>query len=87
MSDNTTDDRTPTPVVFIHGLWLHATSWNRWAELFSESGYSPVVEGWPNEPTTVAEARANPDAVADLGIDDIAAHYTDLIASLPPTRS
>ena len=21
-----------TPVVFIHGLWLHASSWDAWAE-------------------------------------------------------
>jgi pimeloyl-ACP methyl ester carboxylesterase len=25
---------TGTPVVFIHGLWLHATSWQPWIELF-----------------------------------------------------
>ena len=28
---------TKTPVVFIHGLWLHATSWQPWQELFAEA--------------------------------------------------
>ena len=42
-----------TPVVFIHGLWLHATSWTPWLELFGQAGYVPVAPGWPNEPDLV----------------------------------
>ena len=34
---------TKAPVVFIHGLWLHATSWAPWQELFAESGYEAVA--------------------------------------------
>jgi len=71
------------PVIFIHGLWLHASSWQPWIELFTEAGYDPVAPGWPNEPGTVAEARANPDAVAGLGIDDITNHFAAIIAALP----
>ena len=71
------------PVVFIHGLWLHATSWAPWVELFSEAGYAPVAPGWPGDPETVAEARATPEALADHGIDDVVAHYAALIATLP----
>lgn len=76
----------PRPVVFIHGLWLHATSWQPWIEHFTAAGYRPVAPGWPHEPATVEEARANPDAVADLGIDDVTSHYAELIAALdePP---
>ena len=70
------------PVIFIHGLWLHATSWSPWIELFRESGYEPVAPGWPNEPLTVAEARENPELVADLGIDDVAAHMAEVIEGL-----
>jgi len=76
----------PTPVVFIHGLWLHATSWQPWIEHFTAAGYRPVAPGWPNEAPTVEEARANPDAVADLSIDQITEHYAKLIGELdePP---
>ena len=28
------------PVVFVHGLWLLPSSWDRWAELFEKNGYS-----------------------------------------------
>ena len=64
---------TPTnaPVVFIHGLWLHATSWDPWIELFREAGYAPVAPGWPGDGATVEESRANPDAIADHGIEEV----------------
>ncbi len=74
---------TPIPVVFIHGLWLHASSWQAWADRFAAQGYDPVLPGWPNEPATVAEARDNPEAVAGFGIDDVTAHYAEVIQSLP----
>jgi alpha-beta hydrolase superfamily lysophospholipase len=73
---------TRTPVVFIHGLWLHATSWAPWAELFSEAGYDPIAPGWPGDPDTVAAARANPDSIAGHGIDDVTRHYQAIIDTL-----
>jgi pimeloyl-ACP methyl ester carboxylesterase len=74
------------PVVFIHGLWLHATSWQPWIELFASAGYRPSAPGWPHEAATVEEARKNPDAVANLSIDDVTEHYAGIIAGLdePP---
>ncbi|GAA2041677.1 alpha/beta fold hydrolase [Agromyces tropicus] len=70
------------PVVFIHGLWLHATSWEPWIEKFRAAGYDPVAPGWPNEADTVEAARANPDAVADKGIDEVAAHFGEVANGL-----
>jgi pimeloyl-ACP methyl ester carboxylesterase len=90
MTDQTSNDRKGklmtapnTPVVFIHGLWLHATSWGPWLDLFSSAGYAPVAPGWPNEPATVEQARQDPDAVANLSIDDATEHYAAIIAALP----
>jgi pimeloyl-ACP methyl ester carboxylesterase len=71
------------PVLFIHGLWLHARSWDAWVELFTAQGYDASAPGWPGDPDTVAEARANPDAIADHGIDDVVAHYAKIIEGLP----
>ena len=71
-----------TPVVFIHGLWLHATSWTPWLELFTQAGYDPVAPGWPGEPDTTEQARQQPELVANTGIDDVTAHYTKIIDSL-----
>jgi pimeloyl-ACP methyl ester carboxylesterase len=71
------------PVVFIHGLWLHATSWNGWIEFFDAAGYEASAPGWPGDPDTVAEAREHPDRIADHGIDDVVSHYAEIIAALP----
>lgn len=75
-----------TPVVLIHGLWLHATSWQPWADLADEHGYQPLAPGWPGEAATVAEARRHPEAVAGLGIDEVTEHYAGIIRGLdrPP---
>ena len=72
--------------VFIHGLWLHASSWEPWRARFRDDGYDAIAPGWPNEPPTVAEAREHPEAVANLGIDEITDHYRTIIDQLeaPP---
>jgi pimeloyl-ACP methyl ester carboxylesterase len=74
---------TSTPVVFIHGLWLHASSWAPWLDRFTDAGYAPVAPGWPGIPDTVEAARANPDSIADHGIDDVTQHYAAIIDQLP----
>jgi pimeloyl-ACP methyl ester carboxylesterase len=71
-----------TPVLFIHGLWLHASSWDDWVQLFRDAGYEPVAPGWPGDAATVEETRANPDAVAGHGIDDVVDHYARIIDGL-----
>jgi pimeloyl-ACP methyl ester carboxylesterase len=74
---------TKPPVLFIHGLWLHAASWTPWVELFRENGYAASAPGWPGEPDTVEQARSNPDAVADKGIEEVTEHYAGIVAGLP----
>jgi pimeloyl-ACP methyl ester carboxylesterase len=71
------------PVLFIHGLWLHARSWDPWIDCFRGAGYDASAPGWPGDPDTVQAARANPDAIADHGIDDVVAHYAAVIEQLP----
>jgi pimeloyl-ACP methyl ester carboxylesterase len=74
---------TVVPVVFIHGLWLHASSWTPWLERFREAGYQPVAPTWPGEADTVAATRAAPEAIAKHGIDDVTRHYAAVIEGLP----
>jgi alpha-beta hydrolase superfamily lysophospholipase len=73
----------PTPVLFIHGLWLHASSWQPWVDLFTDAGYAPVAPGWPGEPDSVVEANAHPELVANVGIADAAEHFASIAAGLP----
>src|SRR5881227_2717923 len=71
-----------TAVVFVHGLWLLPSSWDRWAALFDEAGYAPVQPGWPDDPETVEEARATPEVFAHKSIGQIADHLEALIGRL-----
>jgi pimeloyl-ACP methyl ester carboxylesterase len=71
-----------TPVVFIHGLWVLASSWDRWAALFEENGYAAVQPIWPGDPETVEEARANPEVMAKKSLAEIADRTAEVIAAL-----
>jgi pimeloyl-ACP methyl ester carboxylesterase len=76
------NDSDRTPVVFVHGLWLLRTSWQRWEELFEDAGYAPVSADWPDDPATVEAARATPEAFAGKGVRQVADHVAGLIARL-----
>jgi non-heme chloroperoxidase len=71
-----------TPVVFIHGLWLLPSSWDRWAELFEEAGFAAVAPSWPDDPETVDEARAHPEVLAGKRIGQVADHVAEVIAAV-----
>jgi pimeloyl-ACP methyl ester carboxylesterase len=73
---------TATPIVFVHGLWLLPASWDRWVTLFEEAGYVGVTPGWPDDPETVAEARAHPEVFAGKGISEIADYQEAIIRRL-----
>jgi pimeloyl-ACP methyl ester carboxylesterase len=70
------------PVVFIHGLWLLPSSWDRWAAMFADAGYAPVSPGWPDDPDTVAEANAHPEVFAGKTVGAVADHYSQVIGTL-----
>jgi len=70
------------PVVFVHGLWLLPSSWDRWAVLFEEAGYPPVSPGWPDDPETIEEANAHPEVFARKSVGQIADHYAEVIGRL-----
>src|SRR6266567_2461087 len=71
-----------TPVVFVHGLWLHANSWEPWVEAFRAAGYAPTAPGWPGDSSTVEETRKQPERVAGKGINDVVEHYAQIIGGL-----
>src|SRR5215207_7843988 len=70
------------PVVFVHGLWLLPSSWDRWAALFDEKGYVALTPGWPDDPETVEEAKAHPEVFAGKSIGQVADHFEQIIRGL-----
>ena len=71
-----------TPVVFVHGLWLLPSSWDRWTVVFEESGYTALTPGWPDDPETVEEAKAHPEVFAHKTVKQVADHFDDVIQKL-----
>jgi non-heme chloroperoxidase len=70
------------PVVFVHGLWLLPSSWDRWAQVFEDAGYTALAPGWPDDPETVEEANAHPEVFAGKSVGDIADHLDAVIREL-----
>lgn len=70
------------PVVFVHGLYLLASSWDRWRTLFEERGYSTIAPGWPDDPQSVAQAHDDPEVFANKHIKQVTEHYADAIRQL-----
>ena len=70
------------PVVFIHGLWLLPSSWDRWAAVFEEAGFTAVKPGWPDDPETVADAKAHPEVFAGKKVGQVADHIDAVIRGL-----
>ena len=55
-----------TPVVFIHGLWLLPSSWDKWVEFFEENGYAGLTPDY----ALVGEVTDGMDvvqAISELG--------------------
>ena len=71
-----------TPVVFIHGLWLLPTSWDRWATVFEAAGFTALTPGWPDDPDTVEEAKAHPEVFAHKTVGQVADHFGEVIGRL-----
>ncbi|MBS1694790.1 MAG: alpha/beta hydrolase [Actinobacteria bacterium] len=71
-----------TPVVFVHGLWLLSSSWQRWRNLFEDAGYATVAPGWPDDPTSVERARNAPEAFAHKTVQAATEHYASAIGLL-----
>ena len=73
---------TQPPIVFVHGLWLHAESWNPWIEFFRGQGYNASAVNWPGDAATTEATRRNPNAVAGYGVTEIADHIAGQLKAL-----
>jgi non-heme chloroperoxidase len=71
-----------SPIVFVHGLWLLPSSWDKWRTMFEDAGYTTLAPGWPDDPNTVEEAKAHPEVFAKKTVGQIADHFEDVIKML-----
>ena len=76
------NDSGRTPVVFVHGLWLLPSSWDRWRAVFEEAGYATIAPSWPDDPNTVEEAKENPEVFAHKSVGQVADHFEHVVHQL-----
>jgi pimeloyl-ACP methyl ester carboxylesterase len=70
------------PVLFIHGLWLLPSCWDRWSEAFEDEGFAAVAAAWPDDPASLEEANAHPSVFADKTILAVVDAIEDTIRRL-----
>ena len=68
-------------VVFIHGLWVHSTSWDPWREHFRKEGYRTFAPGWPGDLDSAAATRADPTGMVGVGVNEVTNTFIDAVAS------
>jgi pimeloyl-ACP methyl ester carboxylesterase len=68
--------------MFVHGLWLLPSSWDRWAAVFETAGYLALTPGWPDDPETTAQAEEHPEVFAHKSIGQVADHFAAIAESL-----
>jgi pimeloyl-ACP methyl ester carboxylesterase len=73
----------PTPVLFVHGLWIPAPAWQPWQDLFAGAGYQTVAPTWPGESLSIDETRQHPERQAGMGIAEVVEHFAQVARSLP----
>jgi pimeloyl-ACP methyl ester carboxylesterase len=73
-------------LIFIHGAFLSSRSWEMFIDYFGERGFAVSAPEWPRKHGDVEELRESADALAGLGVRDIADHYEAIVRELeqPP---
>jgi pimeloyl-ACP methyl ester carboxylesterase len=79
---NAANESGRVPAVFIHGLWLLASSWDRWKVLFEDAGFAAIAPQWPDDPESVVEANAHPEVFAHKTVGEVADHMGVVIEQL-----
>jgi len=80
------DKSTPDTIVLIHGLWMTSLSWEHWVKHYTDKGFRVIARSWPGMEGDIQALRADPSAVASLGVTDVVEHYEAIIKELdrPP---
>ncbi len=71
-------------IVFVHGAWLTALSWENFRGYFEQRGYTCVAPEWPYRDKPIAELRKNtPAELSDVGVKELTDHYDGIVRAMP----
>jgi len=69
-------------IIFIHGMFQNAKSWDTWVKYFTDKGYNCIAESWPLHEGEPAQLRANPPAgLGELKLATVIDKYRQLASS------
>jgi pimeloyl-ACP methyl ester carboxylesterase len=77
--------RSRNTVVLIHGLWMTPLAWEHWVERYEARGLTVLTPGYPGigqGQAGLRALRADPDAVAGVGVREIMDYLTEYISKL-----
>jgi pimeloyl-ACP methyl ester carboxylesterase len=70
-------------LLFIHGMFMNARSWNDWVAWFSSKGYRCHTLSWIGHEGEPSELRASPpEILRTLKLQDVVQQHRDFIAAL-----
>lgn len=68
-------------IIFIHGMFQNAKSWDKWVEYFTAKDYNCIAESWPLHEGEPAGLRTNPPAgLGNLRLATITDKFRQLAA-------
>lgn len=70
-------------ILLIHGLWVTPSSWGKFQRYYESLGHKVIASAWPGINQDVAAMRHDPSDLNGIGIEEVIAHYTKTIRSLP----
>jgi pimeloyl-ACP methyl ester carboxylesterase len=71
-------------IVFIHGAWLTARSWENFTPYFEQKGYTCVLPEWPYRDASVEELRENTSPeLAEIGVTELTDHFAAIVKAMP----
>jgi pimeloyl-ACP methyl ester carboxylesterase len=79
-------DGDQVPLIFIHGAWLSALSWENYVGYFGKRDFAVSAPEWPRKHGDVEEIRESSEESKGLGVTEIVDNYAGIIGELdePP---
>ncbi|MGC3958492.1 MAG: alpha/beta hydrolase [Verrucomicrobiota bacterium] len=75
--------KPPKTILLIHGLWVTPSSWEKFRRYYESSGYTVLAPAWPGINGDVQAMQRDASSLKGIGIEEVIAHYTKIIRSLP----
>lgn len=70
-------------IVLIHGLWVTPRSWEKFQSHYEQRGYRVIAPAWPGIQGEVEDMQRDPSSFNGITIEQVVAHYTQIIRDLP----